>query len=143
MQPKKLLEKELAELVIISVIYEICMYVYIYIYIHTYIYIYIHTYIHNIYIYIMYLCMYVYIYIYIASYLRVCLSTESAKNVSWPWLSPLRGWGSVTMAFTCKFIYIYIYYYFIIIIIIHIIKCIYMWYSFWAKVIRFHIESWP
>ena len=52
MQPKKLLEKELAELVIISVIYEICMYVYIYIYIHTYIYIYIHTYILNIYIYI-------------------------------------------------------------------------------------------
>ena len=24
----------------------------------------------------------------------------SAKNVSWPWLSPLWGWGSLTMAFT-------------------------------------------
>ena len=40
------------------------------------------------------------------SYLRVCLSAEGAKNVSWPWLSPLRGWGSLTMAFTGKF-YIY------------------------------------
>ena len=36
------------------------------------------------------------------------------KNVSWPWLSPLQGWGSLTMAFTGKFvhiIYIYIYIY--------------------------------
>ena len=24
---------------------------------------------------------------------------------SWPWLSPLQGWGSLTMAFTGKFIY--------------------------------------
>ena len=39
----------------------------------------------------------------------VCLSVEGAKNVSWPWLSPLRGWGSLTMAFTGKFVYIYIY----------------------------------
>ena len=31
-----------------------------------------------------------------------------AKNVSWPWLSPLRGWGSLTMTSTCKFVYIYI-----------------------------------
>ena len=49
------------------------------------------------------------------SQLRVCLSADGAKNVSWPWLSPLRGWGSVAMAFTGKFvfvynIYIYIYY---------------------------------
>ena len=40
------------------------------------------------------------------SWLRVCLSAEGTKNVSWPWLSPLRGWGSLTMAFTGKFVYI-------------------------------------
>ena len=39
------------------------------------------------------------------SWLRVCLSTEGAKNVSWPWLSPLRGWGSLTMTSTGKFVY--------------------------------------
>ena len=27
--------------------------------------------------------------------MRVCLSAEGTKNVSWPWLSPLRGWGSL------------------------------------------------
>ena len=31
---------------------------------------------------------------------------EGAKNVSWPWLSLLRGWGRLTMAFTDKFVYI-------------------------------------
>ena len=31
--------------------------------------------------------------------------TSNKKNVSWPWLSPLRGWGSLTMAFTGKFEY--------------------------------------
>ena len=45
------------------------------------------------------------------SWLRVSLSAEGAKNVSWPWLSPLRGWGSLTMALTGKFVYIYIYIY--------------------------------
>ena len=39
------------------------------------------------------------------SYLQVCLSAEGAKNVSWPWLSPLRGWGSVTKALPGKFVY--------------------------------------
>ena len=34
------------------------------------------------------------------SCLRVCLSTESAKNVSW--LSPLQGWGILTMTFLGK-----------------------------------------
>ena len=29
---------------------------------------------------------------------------EGAKNVSWPWLSPFRGWVSLTMAFTGKFV---------------------------------------
>ena len=46
------------------------------------------------------------------SWLWVCLSAEGAKNVSWPWLSPLRGWDSwdsLTMAFTGKSVYIYIY----------------------------------
>ena len=27
-------------------------------------------------------------------------------NISWPWPSPLRGWYSLTMAFTGKFVYI-------------------------------------
>ena len=39
------------------------------------------------------------------SWLRVCSSVESAKDVSWPWLSPLRGWDSLTMTFTGKFVY--------------------------------------
>ena len=34
------------------------------------------------------------------------MSAEGAKYVSWPRLSPLRGWGSLTMAFTGKFVYI-------------------------------------
>ena len=38
-----------------------------------------------------------------------CLSAEGVKNVSWPWLSPLRGWGSLTMSLTGKFVYVYIY----------------------------------
>ena len=40
------------------------------------------------------------------SWLQVCLSAEGAKNVSWPWLSPLRGWGSLTMSITGKFVYL-------------------------------------
>ena len=40
------------------------------------------------------------------SQLRVCLSVEGAKNVSWLRLPPLRGWGSLTMSFTGKFVYI-------------------------------------
>ena len=32
------------------------------------------------------------------------LVSRGAKNVSWPWLSPLRGWGSLTMAFIGKFV---------------------------------------
>ena len=40
------------------------------------------------------------------SKLRVSLSAVGAKNVSWPWLlSPLRGWGSLTMSLTGKFVY--------------------------------------
>ena len=34
-----------------------------------------------------------------------CLSAGGAKNVSWPWPSLLRGWGSLNMAFTGKFVY--------------------------------------
>ena len=45
------------------------------------------------------------------SQLQVCLSAEGAKNVSRPWLSPLRGWGSLTITSTGKFVYIYIYIY--------------------------------
>ena len=32
-----------------------------------------------------------------------------AKNISWPWLFSLQGWGSLTMALTGKFVYMYIY----------------------------------
>ena len=39
------------------------------------------------------------------SELRVCQYSDGAKNVSWPWLSLLRGWSSVTMAFIGKFVY--------------------------------------
>ena len=41
----------------------------------------------------------------------VCLSAEGAKNVSCPWLSPLRGWSSLTISLTDKFVCIYIYIY--------------------------------
>ena len=37
-------------------------------------------------------------------YMRVWLSAEGAENVSWPWLSLLRGWGSLAMTFTGKFV---------------------------------------
>ena len=40
------------------------------------------------------------------SYLQVCLSAECAKNISWSWLSLLRGWSSVTMTSTGKFAYV-------------------------------------
>ena len=53
----------------------------------------------------------------LVSWLRVCLSAEGAKNVSWPWLFPLQGWGSVTMALTGKFVYIYIYIYIYILLV--------------------------
>ena len=36
----------------------------------------------------------------------VSLSAEAAKNVNWPWLSPLRGRGSLTMACIDKFAHI-------------------------------------
>ena len=32
-------------------------------------------------------------------------SAESAKNVSWPWLFPFRGWGSLTVVSIGKFVY--------------------------------------
>ena len=53
--------------------------------------------------------IYIFMVYFLVSWLRVCLSAEGAKNVSWPWLSPLRGWGSLTMTSTDKFVYIYIY----------------------------------
>ena len=40
------------------------------------------------------------------SCLRVWLSAEASENVSWPTLSPLRGWGNFIMAFTGKFVYV-------------------------------------
>ena len=39
---------------------------------------------------------------------RVCLSVGVAKNVSWLWLSPLRGWGSLTIIFPGKFMFIWL-----------------------------------
>ena len=57
----------------------------------------------------------------LVSWLWVCLSAEGAKNVSLPCLSPLWGWGILTMAFTHKFVYIYIYIYIYICIYIYTI----------------------
>ena len=48
----------------------------------------------------------------------VFLSAEGAKNM--PWLSPLRGWGSLFMAFLGKFIYMYIYIFIYLIIFIQV-----------------------
>ena len=39
------------------------------------------------------------------SQFQVDLLAEGAKNVSLPWLSPVRGWGSLTMTSTGKFLY--------------------------------------
>ena len=39
------------------------------------------------------------------SQFRVDLLGEGAKNVSLSWLSPLRGWGSLTMTSIGKFVY--------------------------------------
>ena len=33
------------------------------------------------------------------------MSAKGAKNVSWSRVSPLRGWGSLTIAFPGKFVY--------------------------------------
>ena len=38
------------------------------------------------------------------SNLQVCLSAEGAKNVFWRWLFAVRGWGSLTMTFSGKFV---------------------------------------
>ena len=38
------------------------------------------------------------------SQLPVCLSAEGSKEVSWFWLCPLRGWGSLTMTSSGKFV---------------------------------------
>ena len=36
--------------------------------------------------------------------LWVCLSPEDAKIVSWPWLTPCRGWYGLIIVFTGKFV---------------------------------------
>ena len=42
------------------------------------------------------------------SQLRISLSAFGAKKVSWPWLSLLQRWGSLTMEFVGKFSYIWL-----------------------------------
>ena len=77
----------------------------------------------TIYIYIIYMYYIYIIYIQIFSsvlLLRVSLSAEDAKNVSWHWLFPLRGWGSLTVIFLGKIVYIFIYIYAYIYICIHV-----------------------
>ena len=44
------------------------------------------------------------------SYLCVGLSAEGAKNVSWFWISPFRGWGSLIMTSNGKFVHMVQYY---------------------------------
>ena len=34
------------------------------------------------------------------------MSEEGAKNLSWLWLYPLRGWGSLTITFLGKFAFV-------------------------------------
>ena len=41
--------------------------------------------------------------------LACCLSAGGTKNVSWPWLSPLRGWGCLTMSLIGKFVCVSLY----------------------------------
>ena len=40
--------------------------------------------------------------------LQVWLSAWGAKNVSWPWPSLLRGWSSLSMVFTGKFVWLWL-----------------------------------
>ena len=47
--------------------------------------------------------------------------------VPWPWLSLLQGWGSLTMGFTCKFVYIYIYIYIYYCCYYYLYICIYIY----------------
>ena len=58
-----------------------------------------------IYIYNIYKCLLVYSCGILVSQLRVCLSAAGSKDVSWPQLSLLQGWGSLSIAFTGKFMY--------------------------------------
>ena len=37
--------------------------------------------------------------------LQVSLSAESVEKISWPRLSQLQGWGSLTVSLTGKFVY--------------------------------------
>ena len=53
--------------------------------------------------------MYIYTLIYIYIYMTTFTSTSTI--FSWPRVSPLQGWGSLTMAFTGKFVYLYDYLY--------------------------------
>ena len=66
--------------------YYIRTYIYIYIYMYICIYMYIYTYI--------YIYMYIYVYIYIYIYINMYIHTYT----------PLRGWGSLTITFTGKFV---------------------------------------
>ena len=80
------------------------------------------------------------------SQLRVCLSAEGAKNVSQPWLSPLRGWGSLNMTSTGKFVYIYIYIHTYIhrnMLYIYIIYiCTYIYYIYILYIYIYYIYKW-
>ena len=72
-----------------------------------------------------------YIYFIIQFDMRVCLSAEGAKNVSWPWLSVLRGWGSI-------YIYIYIYIWLVhIYIYVYIYElCVFLFIATLSQLIR-------
>ena len=62
----------------------------------------------------------------------LCHSCEFAcqqrvlKRFPWPWLSPLRGWDSLTVAFTGKFVYLYLYLYLSIYLSIYLYRSIYL-----------------
>ena len=98
-----------------------CIHIYIYIYIYVFIYFIFCYYIYNIFVYMAHHFILLRLnsfglridregwwFEHSMSELRVCLSAEGAKNVSWYWLSLLWGWGSLTMAFTHKFVCTYL-----------------------------------
>ena len=65
--------------------------------------------------------------------LHGCLLAESAKNISWPCLSPLRKWGSLTYIFI-YIIYIYISGIYYILCTLNILHILYMNISIYMSV---------
>ena len=75
------------------------------------------------------------------SQLRVLLSAEGVKNISQPYLSILRRYGSVAMTFTSKLLYMYIcIYIYIIYIYVYIHMYIYIIYLYSTNILWERIQ---